>query len=249
MDAVAPPKGSVPTKSGGSEAAESPDGPLPEEEFGKQAAARAAALKGLGPRRGERKGRRGKDGPPPLLEGQVVSLGAAPTVGREPRPESQGKTGTGEDAGKEPRGPREPVEAGLGVSSSELDPGKLGLPTDGAAVISYLTNSYKGVGKKTAESLVEAFGSDLFSVLEDEPDRIGPIVSGRRADMLLEGWRADFKRRSERVTQGATGPAKPVEEAAESVADSASVTEESTAGTKSPSSRRRTRRGGRSRRG
>ena len=172
-------------------------------------------------------------------------------MGREPRPESQGKAGIGEDAGKGPQGPREPVEAGLETSSSELDPGKLGLPTDGAAVISYLTNSYKGVGKKTAESLVEAFGSDLFSVLEDEPDRIGPIVSGRRADMLLEGWRADFKRRSERVTQGqgAAGPAKPVEVAAESAADSASVTEESTAGTKSPSSRRRTRRGGRSRRG
>jgi uncharacterized protein (TIGR00288 family) len=210
------------------------DGTLPEEEFGIQAAARAAAQKGLGPRRGERKGRKGKEGPPPLLEGQVVT---PPGTSRK----------------------------GADSPASELDPEELGLPTEGDAIISYLTNSYKGVGKKTAESLVEAFGSGLFSVLQGNPERIGPIVSGKRADSLFEGWKADFKRRSERLTQGGAGRTAPGETAVEPpeskpggsspgaaadppASEESSELEKEPAGNP-PTSRRRTRRGGRSRRG
>ena len=245
------PKGAAPAGVGASEGkAAKDDGTLPEEEFGKQAAARAAAMKGLGPRRGERKGRRGKEGPPPLLEGQVISLGAAaPGKGSQVAGKPEGKQAAVVDEGKGVEAAPPAAESKPEASLGKVDPVKLGLPTDDAAVISYLTNSYKGVGKKTAESLLEAFGPDLFSVLEEEPDRIGPIVSGRRAEQLLEGWKADFKRRSERlVPEEGSAPLAPEKEI-EAPTDQEPPAEEQEAGPKSPSSRRRTRRGGRSRRG
>ena len=78
---------------------------------------------------------------------------------------------------------------------ARIDVGGLGLPTSERAIVSYLTNSYGGVGKKTAESLVEAFGVDVFLVFETEPGRVAEIVP-RRAPQVLAEWRADFERRS-----------------------------------------------------
>ncbi|MGW8265325.1 MAG: NYN domain-containing protein [Longimicrobiales bacterium] len=248
---------STPESRGAAEGGSASEGILPEEEFGKQAAIRAGASKGLGPRRGERKGRRGKDGPPPLLEGQVVSLPGTSTGRRESQPgEDAGVSGVG--GGVERVREAVPVPEGeVTVGATEVDTERLGLPTDGDAIIRYLTNSYKGVGKKTAESLVEAFGPGLFSVLEAEPERIAPIVSGKRAELLLDGWRADFRRRSERQTlgdRGRPGPAEQVveastEDAVETPGDAESAGGETDTSGKPPSSRRRTRRGGRSRRG
>ncbi len=80
-------------------------------------------------------------------------------------------------------------------SGAPFDAGDLGLPTSERAIVSYLTNSYGGVGKKTAESLVEAFGADVFAVFETEPGRVAEIVP-RRAPQVLAEWRADFERRS-----------------------------------------------------
>ena len=78
---------------------------------------------------------------------------------------------------------------------ARIDAGELGLPTSERAIVSYLTNSYGGVGKKTAESLVEAFGADIFVVFETEPGRVAEIVP-RRAHQVLAEWKADFARRS-----------------------------------------------------
>ena len=80
-------------------------------------------------------------------------------------------------------------------AGARIDAGGLGLPTSERAIISYLTNSYGGVGKKTAESLVEAFGTDIFVVFETEPGRVAEIVP-RRAPQVLAEWKADFARRS-----------------------------------------------------
>ena len=158
-----------------------PDDTLPTEEFGKTA--RIQASKGLGPRRGERRGRKGRDGPPALLAGQVVSIGG----------------------GSAKEGKQDPV----GV----VDVATLGLPTDRSAIISYLSNSYKGVGNKTAESLVEALGSELFAVMASDPAKIESIVSVRRAEQLLEGWKVDLQRRMERQAQESapmeSAPEKP----------------------------------------
>ena len=74
--------------------------------------------------------------------------------------------------------------------------GGLGLPAGSAAMISYLTNSYKGVGKKTAEALVEAFGNGLFEVFQNSPHRVSEVVP-RRAEQVLAEWRTDYTRRIE----------------------------------------------------
>ena len=77
---------------------------------------------------------------------------------------------------------------------ARIDSGDLGLPTSERAIVSYLTNSYGGVGKKTAEALVEAFGRDVFSVFESDPARVSEIVP-RRAPQVLAEWKADLERR------------------------------------------------------
>ncbi len=74
--------------------------------------------------------------------------------------------------------------------------GTLDLPTGREAMIGYLTNAYKGVGKKTAEALVEAFGDSLFEVFQNTPQRVNEVVP-RRAEQVLAEWRTDYSRRTE----------------------------------------------------
>jgi hypothetical protein len=54
------------------------------------------------------------------------------------------------------------------------------------------------VGEKTAESLVERYGADLFRVLRDDPDSITAVVTPKRAEQVLEAWRIDYERRTGR---------------------------------------------------
>ena len=84
----------------------------------------------------------------------------------------------------------------------QMDPSDLGLPTGNEAQVRYLTNRYKGVGKKTAEKLVEGFGEDLFSVLQKEPERVQKVIPQARAENVLEQWKADFDRRTARGGEG-----------------------------------------------
>ena len=125
---------------------------------------------------------------PPLFQGQAVPRVGSGSV-RQADPVSTAPSQTA------------PV-AGVGTSPVDLD--RLHLPKDAENVIRYLTNSYGGVGRKTAETLVETLGSSLFEVLASDPDRIRQILPASRADLVLEGWQADVKRRRERyLTPGA----------------------------------------------
>jgi len=216
----------------------SPVGMGPQEKQEKQEKQEDSGKKGwgLGVRLGERGRHREPDGPPPILEGQVVHPDGQSGAG------SRGET-TGETASK--TGPGAPVDSG------DVDIAALGLPTGRAAVIRYLTNSYKGVGKKTAESLADSFGSDLFPVLQQDPDRISSVVAGKRAEQLLEAWRADYQRRMERAARNSP-PNKgtdPQEEISFSGGKDGKSEEGQDGGsnTKAPP-KRRTRKGGRGRR-
>jgi hypothetical protein len=126
---------------------------------------------GLGPRRGSTR-RRGADELPPLFEGQVATA------------ESPGAQATANQSA--------PAEGA--ARSSDLE--GLGLPSDPEAIVRYLTHRYKGVGEKTAETLVERFGPELFTTLLDEPDAIARVLPAGRAEQLLEAWRADYERRT-----------------------------------------------------
>jgi hypothetical protein len=170
---------------------------------------------GLGPRRGSTRRRRDEPALPSLFEGQVAN---APPIGERPA--------WGAEAPVEPVAP----------AASGVDVEALGLPTDPEAQIRYLTNSYRGVGQKTAEALVERFGEELFTVLQNEPGRLERVVPHNRAEQLLEAWRADYQRRA------AKGGGTPGEGVATGVE---APPEDDDGGVGATKSGRRTRRGGR----
>ncbi|MEX2530214.1 MAG: PIN domain-containing protein [Gemmatimonadota bacterium] len=143
-------------------------------------------------RRGE------KDEPPPLLEGQVVGTRSS----RSSRPSSKA-------AEKKEAGPAEKsggATPGRETVSGAPAPGALNLPTGRASTIKYLSNSYAGVGQKTAETLVDELGEDLFRVLQDDPGRVEALLPSGRAEKVLEGWKEDYARRRSRIAdQGPQG--------------------------------------------
>ncbi len=94
--------------------------------------------------------------------------------------------------------PREGRDEAPGVAAADegsVDLGTLGLPSDPEAIVRYLTHRYKGVGEKTAQTLVERFGSDLFKTMRDAPSTIASAVPAGRAEQVLEAWQADYERR------------------------------------------------------
>jgi uncharacterized protein (TIGR00288 family) len=140
-----------------------------------------------------RRGSRGRhhEGPPPLLPGQAVRSRPGSGAGHEgdgaaPTQKAESDTAATESA---------PVPEGT------FAPARYNLPVEAGAVIRYLCNSYKGVGKKTAEQLIDAFGADgVFTALATRPDRVREVLgAGRRTDQLIEAWQADFERRKTRA--------------------------------------------------
>ncbi|MCH7532180.1 MAG: NYN domain-containing protein [Gemmatimonadetes bacterium] len=127
----------------------------------------------LGPRRGSTR-RRGADDQPLLFEGQAFSTSSPAADAPESASASVDET---------------PADA-------EVDLDSLGLPSDADAIVRYLTHRYKGVGEKTAKTLVERFGTDLFRTLRDDPAAISAAVPPSRAEQLLDAWRADYTRRT-----------------------------------------------------
>ena len=77
----------------------------------------------------------------------------------------------------------------------------IGLPSGRGPIVKYLSNSYGGVGKRTAETLVDALGDELFHVLEANPSRVAEILPPARAERVMAGWRADYQRRIERSAE------------------------------------------------
>jgi uncharacterized protein (TIGR00288 family) len=134
----------------------------------------------------------------PEQEPEARDTATPPEPAPQPEAESAPVEEAAEDAGEAPEAPVEP----------EFDPDELGLPTDEGAVIRYLSNSYQGVGQKTAEVLIETFGaSRVFNGLNSQPDRVREVLgSGRRTDILLDAWARDYRRR----TSAGNGEKQPV---------------------------------------
>ena len=138
----------------------------------------------LGPRRGSTR-RRGADDQPLLLEGQAFGTSS-------PAADALAESASA------------PVDETPDAAEVDLD--SLGLPSDPDAIVRYLTHRYKGVGDKTADTLVGRFGSDLFRTMRDDPAAISVAVPPARAEKLLDAWRADYKRRTSGESDG--GPNK-----------------------------------------
>jgi uncharacterized protein (TIGR00288 family) len=152
--------------------------------------------------------------PPQRDQPSAASVPAVPAPEPDPEPKESALTALGRRFGlrlgplrsrEEPPPPPPvpaPSHAPVVISSpstppaAHLDLSALGLPTDTDAQVRYLANRYKGVGKKTAEKLVEEFGEDLFTVLQEDPQRVQGLIPPARAENVLEQWKADFDRRT-----------------------------------------------------
>ena len=156
--------------------------------------------------------RRGGEAPG-LFEGQGVKAtqtsgtSESTTSPMEPAPsqiETPSRTAATSDAaeaeGTEPTSQDGAAEGAssdtAGNSVVEVPVSDLALPSESGAIARYLSHRYKGVGEKTAESLVEALGADLFRTMHEDPDAIARIVPKNRAEQVLEAWRADYERRA-----------------------------------------------------
>ncbi len=215
----------------GTEAAETPaaTAEVPAEEAAPTETAAPKAGVTARSRRGRRGGREAPEGPPPILPGQMVS---APAVPPAPVAETPQATVAEEKPVKKRRRGGRKAAAAAPASEPAL-PADLGLPRGRESIQNYLTTSYKGVGTKTAEALLDAFGDDVFEVLERDPERVNEVIGDRRASAVLDNWTADLARRRE---ASAPSPGETTPEAAE-------------AGGEAPAKRSRTRRGGRGRGG
>jgi len=132
----------------------------------------------IGLRRGSRSRGGASSGPPPLFEGQTAGTKAAPAARQQ----------TGEPAAT-------PASAAIAPATPAW------FPSEQAALLSHLS-SYKGVGRKTAEQLVDAFGVDgVFAALSGQQDRVRELLGQRRADTLLAAFEAEV------TANGAAAPA------------------------------------------
>lgn len=65
------------------------------------------------------------------------------------------------------------------------------MPSSADAMQKYLGSGLiKGIGKKYAKVLVQAFGSETFHVIENEPERLGkvPGIGKKRVEMITRSW-------------------------------------------------------------
>jgi uncharacterized protein (TIGR00288 family) len=177
------------------------------------AAELAVAARGA---RGRGRGRKGMPAgePPPLLPGQVVG-GVAPEVaGASAAQPAELPAGTeAQPAGeKGTAGSRRGRGRGRAVVAAEpqaaaFSAEALDLPTQPAAIAAHLA-SYRGVGKKSAESLLERFEVDVYRALQERTDEVRELL-GRRADPLLEQWAQDRDLRAAERRELAPAAAEP----------------------------------------
>jgi uncharacterized protein (TIGR00288 family) len=172
------------------------------------ASAGATPARGLGMRRGSRGGR-APSGPPPLLEGQTVARPTAAASAATPpaqtgqaqqeRPRGRGaraKTAAPKRGGTEAK----PDGKAAAAKTSAAKPaaakpaaakGAGAAPVDAEGVLNRLVG-YKGVGRRSAEALVEAFGAaNVFDRLAREPERVKEVLGARRGEALLEAHQAE----------------------------------------------------------
>jgi uncharacterized protein (TIGR00288 family) len=205
-------------------------------------------------RRGRRsRGDRVGDQPPVLLEGQVATVPTAADVpaaeqaaAAAPDAEEAAEAATAEGApakrtrSRGGRG-RKRGSAAPEAETAAFSAESLGLPREPGEIRNYLSSSYKGIGLKTADALLEEFGSGLFQVMQERPEEIRSKLQDRRADTLLDQWKADFERRTN--GGGAASEQAAPEKAPEEAAAEQAAAEET------PNRAPRPRRGGRGRGG
>ena len=144
-----------------------------------EAAAAARAPRPLGVRRGSRSRGGAPTAPPPLFEGQAAKVGSA-------KPTAQQST--------EP--PAAAADPGRPTAAAGATEAGTWFPSDRDGAIEHLAG-YKGVGRKSAEAVVDEFGAgSLAGALTDQRDRVVELLGRRRGETLLEAFDAELAERS-----------------------------------------------------
>lgn len=202
-----------------------------------------------------------------------LTLPAADTAAAEPvtqratEPEGQPRTGVGARRGSRTGRAAAPppllagqialsADAAKGIDApggggAPFAPADLGLPVKAEAVVEYLTRAYRGIGRKSAESLIEAVGAErVFTTLATDVARIREILGDRRGETLIDAWQEDYRRRSgQRMDRMQAPPRTPVVLAAGYAPGSSPATDAPAEPKRSGGRRGRGRRGGRRRSG
>jgi uncharacterized protein (TIGR00288 family) len=158
----------------------------------------------LGPRGGTTR-RRADEAAPVLLPGQTAEAPSVSHGAADAAPAETAETTDATEATEAETGAAATEAASIDLSS--VDVTQLGLPTDPEAQVRYLSNSYRGVGKKTAEALVETFGEQLFVVMLQEPARVSTVIPAARAEALLAAFNEDVQRRAAQSSERDAGKA------------------------------------------
>lgn len=118
--------------------------------------------------------------------GEEQEEGGSDSEPQSSAPEESGPSGereTAPSAGAEPGG-RE-TSGGVGAG-------------DGEEIVQHMKERYSGVGEKTARKLVEEFGEETLSVIDEDPRRVESLLPKHRAEAVLQARAAE--RQSERGT-------------------------------------------------
>jgi 5'-3' exonuclease len=59
-----------------------------------------------------------------------------------------------------------------------------------------MIRNYAGVGRKTAEKLLEEFGEDVFRVIDEQPERLSRVLPQHRAQAVVEAREAEREQRA-----------------------------------------------------
>jgi len=95
-------------------------------------------------------------------------------------------------AAHEGAAPAEPQTDAVRAPQAEPETGAAGdLTGDQADMVERMARGYQGVGRRTAERLVEEFGDRVLEVIDNEPRRIEAVLPSGRAQAVIDGRRAE----------------------------------------------------------
>jgi uncharacterized protein (TIGR00288 family) len=83
------------------------------------------------------------------------------------------------------------VDSAQPASSELARPAASGFTSGQSDLVERMSRGYQGVGRRTAERLVEEFGDSVLDVIDNEPQRIEAVLPRGRAQAVIDGRRAE----------------------------------------------------------
>jgi len=105
----------------------------------------------------------------------------------------RGRRGSEDPAHEEAPGASGPAEKGEPAGGGSGGEAVAAEATGADDVVEHMVKSYAGVGRKTAEALVDAFGEGVFSVIDEQPDRLANVLPEHRAQAVIEAREAELE--------------------------------------------------------